>query len=334
MSESLPTVPFGTTDMNITRVGFGAWAAGGGGWAYGWGPQDDAESVRAIIHAVEQGVNWIDTAAIYGLGHSERVTAAALKGIPEGDRPYVFTKGGLRWDDADRMKAADRVGDPESLRYEVEQSLTRLEVERIDLYQMHWPAEGEFSIEDYWPVFAELQDSGKVRAIGLSNHSVPLLETAEAIRHVDSLQPPLHLLDRRAVGDVIPWCAAHGTGVIVYSPMASGMLSGTWTAAKAAALPDDDWRRNSANHAGANLERNLAFVERLRPIAERHDVSVGAVAIAWTLTVPGVTGAIVGARSPEQVDGWVGAGSLTLSADDVAEIRAAVTDLQVGEGPV
>lgn len=334
MTTSLPTVPFGGSDMSITRVGFGAWAVGGGGWAFSWGSQKDADSVRAIVHAVEQGINWVDTAAIYGLGHSEVVTAEALKAIPEADRPYVFTKGGLRWDKDNPMTPPDRVGDPDSIRWEVEQSLTRLDLERIDLYQMHWPAEDGHEVDEYWPVFKELMDSGKVRAIGLSNHSVPMLETAEAHAHVHSLQPPFNMLQREAAADVIPWCYAHGTGVIVYSPMASGVLTGTWSEDKARSLEHDDWRRNSADHAGANLERNLTLVDRLRPIAARHDATVGAVAVAWTLTFPGVTGAIVGGRSPEQVDGWVDAGALELTDQDLTEIRSALTELQAGNGPL
>ncbi len=334
MSETLPVVPFGRTDMSITRVGFGAWAIGGGGWAFGWGPQDDEPSIRAIVHAVERGINWVDTAAIYGLGHSEVITAKALKAIPQDDRPYVFTKGGLRWDDADRMAPARRVGDPASIRYEVEQSLRRLEVDRIDLYQMHWPAEDGFTVADYWPVFSELLDAGKVRAIGLSNHFVSHLDTCEAIRHVDSLQPPFNMLRRGSAADVIPWCASHNTGVIVYSPMASGILAGSYTTEKVAALAADDWRRRSDDFRSPALERNLALVERLRPIAEAHGTTVGAIAVAWTLTFPGVTGAIVGARSPEQVDGWLPAATLTLSRDQLASIRLALTELGAGDGPL
>jgi aryl-alcohol dehydrogenase-like predicted oxidoreductase len=334
MREHLPTVAFGETDMAITRVGFGSWAIGGGGWAFTWGAQGDDLSVRAILRAVERGVNWIDTAAVYGLGHSEEVVARALKALPEGDRPYVFTKGGLRWDDADPMTPATRVGNPASIRFEVEQSLRRLEVERIDLYQMHWPSEDGTTVEDYWPVFAELVESGKVRAIGLSNHDVPDLEKCEAIRHVDSLQPLFNMIRRGVAADLLPWCASHGTGSIVYSPMASGILTGSFTEEKAASLAEDDWRRNSDSFRGEGLRRNLALVDRIRPIAESHDTTVGAVAIAWALTFPGVTGAIVGARSPEQVDGWIPAATLTLSKEDLAGIRTALTELEVGDGPV
>ena len=331
---TLPTVPFGATDMAITRVGFGAWALGGGGWAFSWGPQDDVQSVGAIIYAVERGVNWVDTAAIYGLGHSEVVTARALKALPEADRPYIFTKGGLRWNDADRMAPARRVGDPASIRYEVEQSLRRLDVERIDLYQMHWPGEDGFGVEEYWPVFAELMDAGKLRAIGLSNHVVADLETCEAIRHVNSLQPPFNMLRRGAAAELLPWCARHDTGVIVYSPMGSGILTGAFTREKAASLAEDDWRRGSNDFNGERLDRNLALVDRLRRVADAHGTTPGAVAVAWTLTFPGVSGAIVGARSPEQVDGWLPAAALTLSDGELAAIREALTDLGAGDGPL
>lgn len=324
MSTALPTVPLGTTDMAITRVGFGAWAVGGGEWAFGWGDQDDSESVAAIRHAVESGVNWIDTAAVYGLGHSETVVGRALKDLPDADRPFIFTKGGQVWDDADHTVKPRRTGDPASLRRGVEESLRRLEVERIDLYQMHWPAADGAQVEDYWPVFLDLLAEGKVRAVGLSNHSVAQLEAADALGHVHTVQPPLNLIHPDAASDVIPWCAAHDTGVIVYSPMASGLLTGSFTVGRAAALGDDDWRHASPDFTEPGLRRNLDLVEALRPIADRHSVGVGAIAIAWTLTVPGVTGAIVGARRPDQVDGWLPAAQVTLDARDLADIAAAL----------
>lgn len=334
MHTSLTTAPLGRTGMDLTRVGFGAWAIGGGGWSFAWGEQDDSASVEAIRHAVEQGVNWIDTAAVYGLGHSEEVVARALADLPQADRPYVFTKGGLRWDENDRTAKARRVGDPASLRFEVEQSLRRLGVERIDLYQLHWPAEDGTPIEEYWPALRSLVDAGKVRAVGLSNHGVAQLEAAEALGHVESLQPRLSLLHRAAAGDVVPWCAAHETGVIVYSPMASGLLTGSFTAERAAALGADDWRSAAPDFTGEALTRTLDLVEALRPVAHRHGVSVGTIAIAWALTVPGVTGAIVGARSPEQVDGWVRAGEVRLSDADRAEVSAALAGTGAGDGPV
>ena len=333
-STSRPTVPLGTTGMQITRVGFGAWAIGGGGWTFAWGDQDDDASVAAIRHAVEAGVNWVDTAAVYGLGHSEEVVARALGGLPEADRPYVFTKCGLVWDEADRRRAPRRVGDPTSLRTEVEASLRRLGVERIDLYQMHWPAEDGTPLEAYWGTLCDLRTEGKVAAVGLSNHDACQLERAEAIGHVDTLQPPLSLIERTAAAEAIPWCAAHSTGVIVYSPMQSGLLTGTFSEARAAALPEDDWRSRSPDFTGEGLLANLALADALGPVARRHGTTPAAVAVAWTLAVPGVTGAIVGARSPEQVDGWVGAGELVLDAADLAELDAALAASGSGRGPV
>jgi aryl-alcohol dehydrogenase-like predicted oxidoreductase len=332
MQTSLPTAPLGRTGLQITRVGFGAWAVGGAGWAFGWGPQDDDASVAAVRHAVEAGVTWVDTAAAYGLGHSEQVVARALADLPEPDRPYVFTKGGLVWDDANPTAQPRRVGEPASLRRQVEASLRRLQVERIDLYQLHWPA-NDCEVETYWPVFAELVESGKVRAIGLSNHSVAQLEQAEAIAHVDTLQPPFNMLHREAGEQLLGWSADHETGVIVYSPMASGLLSGSFTSERAAALGPDDWRSRAPDFAGDRLQRNLALVDELRPIAERHGVSVGVVAIAWTLAWRGVTGAIVGARSPQQVDGWLAAASLELTGDDVQAIASALHRTGAGTGP-
>lgn len=332
MDTTLPTVPFGTTDMNITRVGLGAFAIGGANWNFGWGPQDDDASVATMVHAAELGINWIDTAPVYGHGHSELITAKALKALPENDRPYVFTKAGLEWDESDDMAPAMRVGRADRILKEIDDSLRRLEVERVDLLQMHWPSQDGHGIDEYWEAFASILASGKARAIGLSNHDVPMLEAAEAIQHVDSLQPPFNMLQREAGGDVIPWCAAHGTGVIVYAPMASGMLTGKYSREKAAALPDSDWRSRSDAFT-THLDRNLELVERLRPIAAKHDVTVGAIAIAWTLTFPGVSGAIVGGRSPEQVDGWAHAGSIALDDEDVAAITGALTELEAGNGP-
>jgi aryl-alcohol dehydrogenase-like predicted oxidoreductase len=332
MHTTLPTVTLGSTGMRLTRVGFGAWAIGGSGWAFGWGPQDDADSVAAIRHAVESGITWVDTAAAYGLGHSEEVVARALADLPEADRPYVFTKGGLVWDERDPTAMPGRVGDPSSLRREVEASLRRLQVERIDLYQMHWPAD-DLPVEAYWPVFAELRSAGKLRAIGLSNHDVSALEAAQALAHVDSLQPPFSLLHREAGADLLGWCADHETGVIVYSPMASGLLTGAFTEQRAAALGPDDWRSRNPDFRGDGLRRTLALVEALRPVAQRHGVGVGAVAVAWTLAWRGVSGAIVGARSPAQVDGWLPAATLVLDPEDLAAIAAALVSTGAGSGP-
>ncbi|MFL6053249.1 MAG: aldo/keto reductase [Actinoallomurus sp.] len=325
---TLPTARLGTTDMQITRVGFGAWAAGGS-WAYGWGPQNDEESIAAIRHAVEQGVNWIDTAAVYGLGHSEKIVAEALKGLSDRDHPYVFTKCGMLWDDDGNVC---RVARPETIRREVEDSLRRLQVERIDLYQVHQTPEDGTPVPMYWETMAELKQEGKVRAIGLSNHTALRLEQAGQVAHVDAFQPPFSLIDRTAAPE-IDWCARNGTGVIVYSPMQSGLLTGAFSRQRVAALPEDDWRRRSPDFT-SGLDANLALADALRPVAERHGVTQGAVAVAWTLTWPGVTGAIVGARGPGQVDGWLPAATLELTPEDLDEIAAAVERTCAGRGPV
>jgi aryl-alcohol dehydrogenase-like predicted oxidoreductase len=341
----LQTRALGATGMEITRVGFGAWAIGGPG-PFAWGSQDDGEAVAAIGHAVESGVNWIDTAAVYGLGHSEELVGRAVAGLPDPDRPYVFTKCGQVWDPDDPGRPVRRVMDPDSVRREVEDSLRRLQVDRIDLYQVHWPpepvaVEGDvpegltvppLPIQDYWQVVADLRDAGKVRAIGLSNHSVSQLESAEAVAHVDVLQPPFSAINRSAAPE-IAWAEGAGTGVIVYSPMQSGLLTGAFSRERVASLPDDDWRSQSDDFT-TDLDRNLAVADALVPVAERHGVSPGAVAVAWTLAWPGVTGAIVGARRPDQVDGWIPAADLELTDEDLDEIAAAVERSGAGTGPV
>jgi aryl-alcohol dehydrogenase-like predicted oxidoreductase len=324
----------GSSGIEITTVGFGSWAAGGGGWAFGWGPQDDDASIRAIVHAVGKGVNWIDTAAVYGLGHSEEVVGKALAGIPAADRPLIFTKCGLTWDLADRRAPARRIALPAALRRECDASLKRLGVERIDLFQIHWPDESGVPAEDSWGEMSRLADEGKVRAIGVSNYDVALLERCERVRHVDSLQPPFSVIFRESGGGVIPWAAAHGTGVIAYSPMASGILTDAFSAERLAAMSDEDWRRKAGHFNEPALSANLALRDALRPIAGRHGTTISAVAVAWVLAWPGVTGAIVGARSPEQVDGWLPAGTLTLGADDLADIAFAVESTGAGSGPV
>ena len=331
---ALPSRRLGRTDMNITRVGFGAWAIGGSDWAVGWGSQDDRDSIAAIRHAVERGINWIDTAAVYGLGHSEEVVRRALAEIPANEWPYVFTKGGLVWDDNDRKALPRRIGAPKSIRREVEGSLNRLGIERIDLYQMHWPAEDGTPLEAYWQTLLDLKKEGKVRAVGLSNHDAGQLEVAERLGHVDTLQPPFSAIRRGAAEAELPWCHAHETGVIVYSPMQSGLLTGRFTAKRARALAKDDWRSRNAEFSGDNLRRNLALADAMKPVAERHATSVAAIAVAWTLAWPGVTGAIVGARIPAQVDGWLAAASLTLTSRDLAEIAAAMETTGSGSGPV
>jgi aryl-alcohol dehydrogenase-like predicted oxidoreductase len=324
----------GTTDLEITTVGFGACAIGGGGWAYGCGPQDDARSIAAIHEAVRRGVNWIDTAAIYGLGHSEEVVGRAVREISAAERPFVFTKGGMIPDPTRPYDEPQRNLQPASIRREVEASLSRLGVERIDLYQFHWPDAIGTPIEESWGEMARLVEEGKVRAAGVSNFDVDLFERAEAIRHVDSLQPPFSLIRRDSGADVIPWAAAHDTGVIVYSPMQSGILTDTFSAERLATMADDDWRRGSGPFLEPNLSRNLALRDALRPIAERHGATVSTVAVAWTLAWPGVTGAIVGARDAAQVEGWIGAGSLRLTAEDRAEITQALLRTGAGSGPV
>jgi len=331
---TLPTRPLGTSGLTLTTVGFGAWAAGGGGWSFGWGPQDDSASIAAMRHAIARGVNWIDTAAVYGLGHSEEVVGQFLRTLAPGDRPYVFTKCGLEWDPQDRMKVSRRTLEPDSIRRECEVSLRRLGVERIDLYQFHWPDEGGVPMEDSWDTMTRLVEQGKVRAVGVSNFSVELLERCETRRHVDSLQPPFSMIKRDVAGAQLPWCAAHGTGVISYSPMQSGILTDTFSADRVARFAPDDWRRRGLEFKSPNLERNLVLRDALKPIAAKHQTTVGAVAIAWVLTWPGVTGAIVGARSAEQVDGWLPAASLVLDSQDLDDITGAIERSGAGTGPI
>jgi aryl-alcohol dehydrogenase-like predicted oxidoreductase len=319
--------------MAITRVGFGAWAVGGGGWAFGWGPQDDDASIAAIRRAIERGVNWIDTAAAYGLGHSEEVVARALADFAPTDRPYVFTKCGLVWDEHDRRAPLVRLGSPASLSRELEGSLRRLRVERIDLYQMHWPADDGTPLEEYWSALLRMKAQGKVRAVGLSNHDVGQLTRAERLGHVDTLQPPFSAIRRTAAQSEFPWCEAQNTGVIVYSPMQNGLLSGSFSAERFARLDKDDWRTRAPEFEPGALDRNLALAHALGPIADRHHTSAAAVAVAWTLAWPGVTGAIVGARSPAQVDGWLPAATLTLSDRDLDEVARAIDRTGAGSGP-
>jgi aryl-alcohol dehydrogenase-like predicted oxidoreductase len=330
---TLPTLPLGRSGLNITRVGFGSWAVGGGGWSFGWGPQDDDDSVATMRHAIELGVNWIDTAAVYGLGHSEEVVGRLLRELPPGQRPYIFSKCGLVWDSRDPMAPPQRVLKPASIRKECESSLRRLGVERIDLYQFHWPDATNTLVEDSWGELIALVHDGKVRAAGVSNFDVGLLDRCEAIRHVDSLQPPFSLINRAAGEREIPWCASHETGVICYSPMQSGLLTDSFTADRVATMAEDDWRRKAPEFQPPQLGRNLALREALRPVAKRHGTSVSAVAIAWALAWPGVTGAIVGARSPKQVDGWIGAASLTLTREDLDGIATAIERTAAGAGP-
>jgi aryl-alcohol dehydrogenase-like predicted oxidoreductase len=321
-------VPLGRTGMEITRVGFGAWAAGGP-WVYGWGPQDDDASVAAIRHAIELGVNWIDTAPVYGWGHSEEVVARALRGLSDADRPFVFTKTGpSRLDNGE----AHLIGTAEWLRSECEASLRRLGVERLDLLQMHWPADDGTPVEDYWATMIALRDEGKVAHIGLSNHDVDQLDRAEALSHVETLQPPFSAIERVAGGDVLPWCAEHETGTIVYSPMQAGLLTGSFTRERVDSLAPDDWRRGDADFT-TGLDANLALADALLPLAAKHSTTQAAVAVAWTLAWRGCTAAIVGARSAAQVDGWVDAGELVLDAEDLAAVAGAIEATGAGRGP-
>jgi len=333
MIAALPTRQLGRSDLYLSTVGFGAWAIGGGGWAFGWGPQDDNASIASIRHALERGINWIDTAAVYGLGHSEEVVRRALEGIPAADRPYLFTKCGMIWDDRNPEAQPRQVLEPASIRAECEASLRRLGVERIDLYQFHWPDQTGTPVEDSWRTMAALVDEGKVAAIGVSNFDVALLERCEAVRHVDSLQPPFSLIRRQAAESEIPWCASHRTGVIGYSPLQSGILTESFSLARLQSLPPDDWRRRSSEFKPPRVTRNLALRDALRQVAQRHGTTVSAVATAWTLAWPGVTGAIVGARSPEQVDGWIGAATLELTLDDLDDIARAIGRTGAGTGP-
>ena len=325
--------PLGSSGIEITRVGFGAWAIGGGGWVHGWGPQDDKASERAMRRALQLGINWIDTAAVYGLGHSEQVVGGFLRSLPRSEWPFVFTKCGQIWDERNPMQDTQRVLKPESIRRECEASLRRLGVERIDLYQFHWPDETRTPIEDSWAEMLRLIEEGKVRLGGVSNFNVDLLNRCAAIRHVDSLQPPFSLIHRDVAAAEIPWCDAHKTGVICYSPMQSGLLTDRFSSQRVAGMAEDDWRRRSPDFNSPNLERNLALRDALRPIAQRHKTSVSSVAIAWVLSWPGVTAAIVGARSPEQVDGWIDAANLELTPDDLEQIAEAIQRTGAGTGP-
>lgn len=331
---SLPTRRLGRSGPEITRVGFGSWAIGGAGWAMGWGAQDDTQAVAAMRHAVERGINWIDTAAIYGVGHSEVLVGRLLRELPDGDRPLVFTKCGLMWDPANPMKPAWRDLEPKSLRAQCEASLRRLGVPTIDLFQFHRPdTDTGTAVEDSWGELGRLIDEGKVRWGGLSNFDVDLLERCEKVRHVDSFQPAFSLIRRQAAEKWIPWCAAHGTGVIVYSPMGAGIFTDRFSLERVRSLPPDDWRSKNAEFLPPNVERNITLRDALKPIAAKHRATVAAVAVAWTLHWPGVTGAIVGARSPEQVDGWIGAASLALDAADLEAISAAIERTGAGNGP-
>ena len=314
----METRHLGNSDLQITRVGYGAWAIGGSGWQFAWGSQDDNDSIAAIHRSLEMGVNWIDTAAVYGLGHSEEVVAKALK-TWSGPRPYVFTKCALRWDERGNVRKVLR---RDSIRREVENSLQRLAADVIDLYQIHWPPEPDSpELEEGWSTLVDLRRQGKVRWIGVSNFDTGQLKRVQAIAPVTSFQPPYSLIHREVERETLPYCRRENIGVIVYSPMASGLLTGAMTRERAAKLPKDDWRSASSNFKEPKLSHHLALIERLRQIGKRHERSAGEVAIAWTLRNPAVTGAIVGARNASQADGVMRAGELKLTDEEVNEIE-------------
>ena len=313
----MQTRQLGNSDLRITSIGIGAWAMGGGDWVMAWGNQDDQQSIAAIHAALDAGVNWIDTAAIYGLGHSEEVVGKALAG--RANRPYVFTKCGMLWNDKGEISYSLHA---ESIRRECEASLRRLKTEVIDLFQIHWTADDLSETMEGWSTLAALQQEGKVRWIGLSNATVEEMQRLQPIAHITSLQPPYSLVRRDIASAQLPWCKKENVGVIVYSPMASGLLTGTMTRERIASLPKNDWRNRNDQFQEPKLSENLKAVERLRVVGARHGRSPGETAIAWTLNHAAVTGAIVGARNAKQVDGIIGAMDFRLSPQEVAEVEA------------
>lgn len=316
----METKKLGNSDLQITRIGFGAWAAGGAGWEFSWGAQDDAESVAAIHRALERGINWIDTAAVYGLGHSEQVVANALKSWT-GKRPYIFTKCTRSWGEDRKIRSDHSAA---SIRRECENSLRRLQSDVIDLYQIHWPpSDNGPSLEEAWQTMAALQKEGKVRWIGVSNFDAAQMRRAQAIAPVTSNQPPYSMIRRAIEAEILPFCHQQGIGTISYAPMASGLLTGAMTRERAAALPADDFRSRNPEFREPRLSQNIELVERLRTVGARHGKGPGEVAIAWVLKNPAVTGAIVGSRNAKQIDGIVGAADLKLSSQEIAEIEGA-----------
>jgi len=312
----MQTKQLGNSDLKLTPIGVGAWAMGGSGWAFAWGPQDDDDSISAIRAALDRGVNWIDTAAVYGLGHSEEVVGRAIKGL--ANPPYVFTKCARIWNERREIGKSLKA---DSIRREVEASLRRLQIERIDLYQIHWPEPDE-QIEEGWTAMAQLKAEGKVRYIGVSNFNVEQMRRAQAIAPITSLQPPYSMVSPEIEESILPYCGAHNIGVLAYSPMKSGLLSGAMTRERVAELPADDFRRRTPNFQEPLFSRNLALVELLREIGARHGRSPGEVAIAWVLRRTEVTAAIVGMRSARQVDGVIAAAEFRLPAAEIAEIDA------------
>jgi len=320
LETSLATRQLGNSDLHLTRIGFGAWAIGGGNWEFAWGSQDDSESVKTIERALELGINWIDTAAIYGLGHSEEIVAKALKHVSK--KPYVFTKCSMRWTEDRQIYRSLKAG---SIQEEIEASLKRLSVDTIDLYQVHWPNPDD-EIEEGWEMLAKLQQQGKVRYIGVSNFNVEQIKRAQKIAPVTSLQPPYSLLNRNAEAELLPYCLEQNIGVINYSPMSSGLLTGKMTAERIQNMPEDDWRQRSPNFKEPKLSRNLKLVELLREIGNEAGVEPGVVAIAWTLENPAITAAIVGGRRPDQVDGILASANFKLNGDAKARIAKFVAD--------
>jgi aryl-alcohol dehydrogenase-like predicted oxidoreductase len=331
----------GQSDLKITPLGIGAWAMGGGDWKFAWGPQDDAESIGAIHAGLDRGMNWIDTAAVYGLGHSEIVVGRALRGL--STRPYIFTKCSLVWDESRTISHNLQAA---SIRKEAEASLKRLQLDTIDLYQIHWAAHGgkpegvaPGSVEEAVGEMAKLKAEGKIRHIGLSNFNAQQIQRAQGVAPIVSLQPPYSLLARDAESETLPFALEHKIGIIVYSPMASGLLSGAMTRERIAALPEDDWRRRAPKFQEPQLSRNLQLVETLRAIGKRHivgkgrEATPGEVAIAWTLRNPAVTGAIVGLRSAKQADGIAGAAGVNLSAEELLEMNSATAERK-DPGPI
>jgi len=304
----------GNSDLQITPVGFGAWATGGGDWAFAWGAQDDNDSIAAIHRALDAGVNWIDTAPVYGLGHSEEVVGRAVKGLRT--KPYIFTKCAVVWD-AERKTSRTQA----HIRREIDESLRRLQVDAIDLYQCHWPEADNALTQEGWAVMADLQRQGKVRWIGVSNYTVEQMKLVQGIAPITSLQPPYSLVNSSVEADLLPFAESNNIGVISYSPMQSGLLTGAMSAERIAKLPEDDWRKRAAEFQEPRLSRNLQLAEVLREIGSRHGCNTGEVAIAWVLRLSSITGAIVGARNAQQVDGWVGAADFRLSPSEVEEIQ-------------
>ena len=314
----MQTAKLGDSDLEITPIGIGAWAMGGSGYRFAWGAQDDNDSIRGIHKAVDAGINWIDTAAVYGLGHSEEVVSKAIAQL--SNKPYIFTKCERIWNDQGEISKCLKAA---SIRNEIEASLRRLQVEVIDLYQIHW-AEPEEDLEEGWSTLAELKKEGKVRHIGVCNFNVSQLKRAQAIATVTSLQPPYSILRRGIEDEILPYALEEGIGVIGYSPMASGLLSGKMTSERAAALPADDWRSRSEEFQEPKLSKNLLVAAKLGEIGARHGRSAGEAAIAWTLRLPAVTGAIVGIRRPDQVDGIIGALTFRLSTEEIREVESVV----------